>query len=520
MVDLVKINTPAVFYVLRRLLTGIGVLLASTFVMFLLVVWSGDPRQNFETYPPNVRDGKIRAVTEALHLDQSVPARYFGWLRGAVGCVVPGMQCDLGKTIDNTEVTSVLGGAITTTLRLVLLALALAVVFGVIVGIVSALRQYSALDYTVTFASFLFYSLPIFWVAVLLKQFGAIRFNSWLGSPTIPIGVSVVLGLLAGLLLAAAIGGTARRRWTTLGATLLVVVGLLQYASAVSWFARPALGPFVIVVLAGVIAAGVTGLVSGLRVRRVLYSAAAAAVVGAVAGIALKPALVDPSLALLLGLAAAATVVSGALGWFIGGAEFRGQAVRAAVLTGGGTGLVVIADRVLRNVHSFTSVKGGRPIPTVGDSTPSFQGNLWQHVLDLSSSLLLPTIALILISFAGYTRYTRASMLEVMNQDYIRTARAKGLTERTVVMRHAFRNALIPLTTVVAYDFAAVIGGAVITENVFGWKGMGTLFINGLQSVNPNVVMAFFLITGVSAVVFNLIADLLYTALDPRIRLQ
>ena len=105
-----------------------------------------------------------------------------------------------------------------------------------------------------------------------------------------------------------------------------------------------------------------------------------------------------------------------------------------------------------------------------------------------------------------------------MNQDYIRTARAKGLTQRTVVVRHAFRNAMIPITTIIAFDIGAVIGGAVITETVFGWTGMGRLFIAGLGAHDPNPVMAFFIVTGTLAVLFNLIADLVYAALDPRIK--
>jgi peptide/nickel transport system permease protein len=106
----------------------------------------------------------------------------------------------------------------------------------------------------------------------------------------------------------------------------------------------------------------------------------------------------------------------------------------------------------------------------------------------------------------------------VLNQDYIRTARAKGLTERTVIMRHAFRNALIPLTTIMAFDFAGILGGAIITEQVFAWRGMGTLFNTGLAKFDLNLVMAVVLITSVSALLFNLIADLVYSALDPRIR--
>ena len=135
----------------------------------------------------------------------------------------------------------------------------------------------------------------------------------------------------------------------------------------------------------------------------------------------------------------------------------------------------------------------------------------------LFRSLLLPTIALTLILIASYTRYTRASMLEVLNQDYIRTVRSKGVSERKVITRHALRNALIPLATIVAFDFANLIGGAVITETVFAWQGMGTLFKVGLQEADPMRLMGFFLITETAAVVMNMLADLAYAFLDPRI---
>jgi peptide/nickel transport system permease protein len=110
-------------------------------------------------------------------------------------------------------------------------------------------------------------------------------------------------------------------------------------------------------------------------------------------------------------------------------------------------------------------------------------------------------------------------MLEVMNLDYIRTARAKGLTERTVVVRHGFRNAMIPITTIVALDIGALIGGAIITETVFGWVGMGRYFVDALKIPDPNAVMGFFLITGLAIVLANLAADVVYGFLDPRIRL-
>src|SRR5699024_9080550 len=137
---------------------------------------------------------------------------------------------------------------------------------------------------------------------------------------------------------------------------------------------------------------------------------------------------------------------------------------------------------------------------------PNFDGDFWETTIDTATHLVLPTAALVLISIATYSRYSRSSMLEVLNQDYVRTGRAKGLTERSVIVKHAFRNALIPLTTLVAFDFAAVIGGAVITERVFGWTGLGTMFADSLDRVDPNPVMAFYLVTGAATVVFNMLA--------------
>ena len=160
-----------------------------------------------------------------------------------------------------------------------------------------------------------------------------------------------------------------------------------------------------------------------------------------------------------------------------------------------------------------------RPVPTVGQVNDLLEtGNFWNTTLDTLMHLVLPTIALAIISFAGYVRYARGSLLEVLNQDYIRTARAKGLTERTVIMRHAFRNTLIPLTTIMVSDIVGIIGGAVITESIFGWIGMGSLFRGALNSLDLNMLMGISLVTAFLAMFANLIADLLYSALDPRIR--
>jgi peptide/nickel transport system permease protein len=139
-------------------------------------------------------------------------------------------------------------------------------------------------------------------------------------------------------------------------------------------------------------------------------------------------------------------------------------------------------------------------------------------VLDRIQHLGLPIIVLAVASIATYSRYMRASMLEVINSDYVRTARAKGLKERSVTMRHAFRNALIPLVTLVALNFGALLGGAVVTETVFALDGMGLYFITALNAGDPYPVMAFLMVTAVITIVFNLIADLAYGWLDPRVR--
>ena len=110
--------------------------------------------------------------------------------------------------------------------------------------------------------------------------------------------------------------------------------------------------------------------------------------------------------------------------------------------------------------------------------------------------------------------------MEVLNQDYIRTARAKGLSERLVIVRHALRNALLPLASVVPVDIISLIGGAVITETIFGWSGMGKMFVTSLRNSEPDPVMIYVMITGFLAMFANLVADFLYALLDPRIRVN
>ena len=141
---------------------------------------------------------------------------------------------------------------------------------------------------------------------------------------------------------------------------------------------------------------------------------------------------------------------------------------------------------------------------------------LWQDRLE---HLILPTVSLALLYAAGWIRYQRASMIDVIDADYMRLARAKGIRWPTVVRRHGLRNALIPLTTVVALDVGALFGGAIITEKVYVWHGLGEFFNTALQNQDINSVVAWVMLSALFVVLFNLIADLLYATLDPRIRL-
>lgn len=197
-------------FIIRRLVISFFVLLAGTFVMYLLVANSGNPLQDLEESREPNKDQLIAERTRLLNLDVPAPLRYFIWIRGAAGCLVPfALECDLGSSVTGQDVSALLGTAMGQTFQLILAATFLAIFLGVAIGVVTALRQYSGLDYAVTFAAFLFFSLPVFWAAVLLKEFGAIRFNDWLADPTISVAVCVVIGLVSGLVWMSVIGAIA-----------------------------------------------------------------------------------------------------------------------------------------------------------------------------------------------------------------------------------------------------------------------------------------------------------------------
>jgi len=333
-----------VIYILRRLAISIPVLLVGTFLCFVMVAGTGDPLAEMKSNPAMSKEA-IAQMASQLGLDQSIVPRYFTWL----GNFVTG---DWGVSIAQgnaqAPVFPKVMAAFEVTLKLVVGAEILALVLGVLVGVVAAVKQYSIIDYIATTLAFLLFSMPIFCVAIVLKRY-AIEFNGWVRD----LGLSDVLG-----------------------------------------------NPWI-----------------------------------------------------------------------------RTTSPESLNLDGPG-------------------------------------GFLASYI----GAYLLPTLSIMAISFAAYSRFQRASMLETLNADYVRTARAKGLGNGRVIFRHAFRNALIPVTTLFSVNFGAVLSGAIITETVFNWNGMGKLLVEAVTKSDTQVMMGWLVLIASSIIVANLIADLMYGILDPRIR--
>ncbi len=152
--------------------------------------------------------------------------------------------------------------------------------------------------------------------------------------------------------------------------------------------------------------------------------------------------------------------------------------------------------------------------PTVG----KYDLSVGPTVSQVAWHLVLPVLSISIISIAGYTRYIRSCMIDVINEDYIRTARAKGLQEKAILVRHAFKNASLPLVTLLGLDLAFLLGGAVVTESIFAWPGMGRLFWDAAVDTDIPVLMGVLMLIAAAVVVFQIITDITYTFLDPRIR--
>ncbi|WP_084794696.1 ABC transporter permease [Actinokineospora bangkokensis] len=328
-------------YIIRRLLISIPILLIGSIAAFFMVAAAGNPVAELKA-KPNTTPQQIADLEASLGLDKPIIVRYWDWL-------VNFLQGDWGQSIAlgqaKVDVFDSVMRALWITARLVVGAEILALVLGVVVGVIAAVRQYSFFDYLATSSAFLMFSMPIVCVAVILKTYG-IKLNDLLQS----MGID---------------------RW----------------------------------------------------------------------------------------------------------------------------------------------------LNTVSPSSDTYSGDFGDFIFKYTGNYLLPTLSLTLISFAAYSRFQRASMLETLNSDYVRTAKAKGISSRRVIFRHAFRNALIPVSTLFSLNGAALFSGAVVTETVFSWKGMGDLLVKSVKTFDPYMLMGWLMVTATLVVIFNLVADVMYGILDPRIRL-
>lgn len=316
-------------YIARRTAQALFTLLIITVLCFLLTRFSGDPIAQYAANPRMSAEDK-EALRERLGLNQPLPVQYIKWLGLA-------LQGDLGQSFFSKQpVSKMIAERLPNTLILMAVAEIFIISFALILGIISAVKQYTAVDNVITAFSFIGYSIPIFFSALGLMLIFAVQFKEW-GLPYLPTGAAV-------------------------------------------WDKK------------------------------------------------------DP--------------------------------------------------------------------------------------VEYIRNLVLPVTALVFVQTAGYSRFVRTSMLEVLGLDYVRTARAKGLTSRNVLFKHALRNAALPLVTIIGLDIPFLLGGAIVTESVFSWPGMGRLFWEYAQRSDYPVVLGVLLIISTAVVFFTIITDLLYTFVDPRIRLS
>ena len=329
-------------YILKRLAMLVIVLLGVSVITFVLVrAAPGDPAVHLAG--EHATAATLEAIREKYHLNDPIYVQYFIWLEMA-------LQGDLGRSIESRELVRVeIMDRLPTTLELSIIAIIIASAVGIVAGIISAVRQYSPIDYGVMFGALFGVSMPIFWLGLMLLYF-----------------VGVKLG------------------WVPIGGRLSV----------------------------------------GVDLERI-------------------------------------------------------------------TGLYVL------------------------DSILTLNG---EALIDSIKHLILPSIALATIPMATIARMTRSSMLEVLRQDYIRTERAKGLSERVVIYKHAIKNALIPIVTVIGMNIGILMGGAVLTETIFTLPGLGKYIADAILAYDYPVVQGFTIFFATAFVIINLITDILYMYIDPRIK--
>jgi peptide/nickel transport system permease protein len=178
----------------------------------------------------------------------------------------------------------------------------------------------------------------------------------------------------------------------------------------------------------------------------------------------------------------------------------------------------VLASLLILAALRVNMLVGMRIFQYTGETAPIPPGGLWDQLVDRVQHLVLPTLTLALFAIASFSRYQRNAMLDVLGEDFIRTARAKGLTRRRALFKHGLRTALIPLATLFAYGVSGLVVGAVFVEKIFGWHGMGEWVVQGIATQDANVVAAITLFSGAAVLLAGLLSDIVYALLDPRVR--
>ncbi len=178
----------------------------------------------------------------------------------------------------------------------------------------------------------------------------------------------------------------------------------------------------------------------------------------------------------------------------------------------------VIANLLILAALRGNSILGVQVFEYTGETSSDAVGGAWSQFVDRLQHLVLPTLTLALGAIAAFSRYQRNAMLDVLGQDFIRTARAKGLTRRQALFKHGLRTALIPMATLFAYGVGGLFTGAVFVEKIFGWHGIGEWFVQGITTQDTNIVVAITVFTGAMVLLAGLLSDVLYAALDPRVR--
>ena len=178
----------------------------------------------------------------------------------------------------------------------------------------------------------------------------------------------------------------------------------------------------------------------------------------------------------------------------------------------------VVANLLILGGLRVNSILGVQLFEYIGETSPTAVGGAWNQFVDRLQHLVLPSLTLALGAIAGFSRYQRNAMLDVLGQDFIRTARAKGLTRRRALFKHGLRTALIPMATLFAYGVSGLVTGAVFVEKIFGWHGMGEWVVQGIATQDTNIIAAVTVFSGATILLAGLLSDVIYAALDPRVR--